>query len=275
MAGGVVASVLAPHTPRMADESGAPEFVRGLVGGLRELGEGLRALEPDVLVVASAHWVCTFHWYVTRQAVHEGVCVAEEAPDLIPGIAYRRPGDPAFADALLTAAGAAGLPCRANDTPHFAWDYGLLVPLLYLDPAATLPVVALPTCLSADFAECARVGEAVHAAAASSGRRVVFVASCALSHSLVRTPAQWPSEERRQLDARLVGLLCAGRAGEALDWLPEYNRQAVAEMGGRPLAVLLGALRRMAAGAAGRQYGPYCPSSGSGNAAVGIGAGLG
>ena len=62
MSGGVIASVVASHSPRMGVEEKAPEFIRGLINGLRELGEAMRALEPNAIVLHSAHWVSTFLW---------------------------------------------------------------------------------------------------------------------------------------------------------------------------------------------------------------------
>src|SRR5207237_792648 len=78
----------------------------------------------------------------------------------------------------------AGLLAGRNETPHYKWDYGSFVPLQYLDPAQRIPVVTIGTCVLADLDECYRVGTAVRMAAEKSGKRVVFVASSALSHTL-------------------------------------------------------------------------------------------
>ena len=62
---------------------------------------------------------------------------------------------------------------------------------------------------------------------------------------------------------------------EAIADFPEYARFVGAEMGGRPLATLLCALRAMGADGsvlAARQYGAYTQSSGSGNAVMAIAA---
>ena len=128
-------------------------------------GRALRDLKPDLFVVNSAHWICTFGWYATCQSVHEGMCVADEAPDLIPGIRYRRKGDSEFASALVEEWQTQGVPGGHNDTPHYAWDYGSLVPLLHLDPEAEVPVVQMPTVILANHAECMKAGRAVHATA--------------------------------------------------------------------------------------------------------------
>ena len=57
------------------------------------------------------------------------------------------------------------------------------------------------------------------------------------------------------------------------EWLPTYSREAIAEMGGRVLALMCGALAALHARAGalhGRLYGAYAQSSGSGNASVAV-----
>jgi 3,4-dihydroxyphenylacetate 2,3-dioxygenase len=269
MGTGIIGAALATHSPRMAAQE--PAFMAELMQGARAMGEHVRAARPDVLVLQSAHWQTTFHWYVTCHAHHEGHCVANEAPDIIPGTPYRRNGDAALAHAICDAAAATpalrGGICRRNESPHFVWDYGSLVPLLYMDPQGALPVVLLSTCMAATLDECMAMGAAIRAAAERSGRRVLFVASGALSHALTRTPHQWPTPERMDMDHRFVRLLQAGDLGTLRDWLPAFSREAVAEVGGRHLATLLGVLQGADTPLRGEAFG-YGQSSGSGNANV-------
>jgi len=227
-------------------------------------------------VLQSAHWVSTFNWYATSQNPHRGICVADEAPDLIPGLAYDRPGDPEFARSLVSALSEAGLPALLNDSAHYKWDYAAFVPLHYLDPQQELPTVIIPTCVCADLEESIQVGELVDAAARGCMRRVVFVASCALSHKVVRGPHLWPSDARIALDRRYIDALCSPDLPQLRDWFPDYCRDTVAEMGGRVLATMLGTMQAMdrhGATLTGKQYGEYAPSSGSGNANVIVQAG--
>jgi 3,4-dihydroxyphenylacetate 2,3-dioxygenase len=271
MAGGLIASGVAVHTPRIGVEEKAPAFARGMIAGSREMGEAIRALEPDLIVLHSAHWVSTFNWYVTGHAVHEGVCIADEAPDLIPGSHYRRPGDPEFARLLAAVLNDAGVPCGINDAEHYTWDYATLVPTQYIDPGSTIPLVTMPSVLCSELDECLNVGRLVAQAAEKTGRRVAYLSSCALSHKVIRGPELWPTEERQAMDHKLIELMCKGEVGQLIDWLPTYAQDAVAEMGGRPIATLVGALDALAktSGALeGRQFGPYGQSSGSGNANV-------
>ena len=271
MSSGIIASVVAPHTPRIGIESSAPDFARGLIGGLRDLGEALSARKPDLIVLFSSHWVSTFNWYVTAQATHEGVCVADEAPDLIPGIPYRYPGHPGFAASLAEALRSGGIPCGLNESGHFRWDYGSLVPLQYLFPLGDLPVVLLPSVVCSDTGEARQVGQQVDAVARAAGQRVVFIASCALSHQVIRGPELWPSEAHQAMDHRLMDLVSESRAEEVIAYLPEFCQGAVAEMGGRPLSGHQGTLEAMLARGAdlkGAVFGPYTQSSGSGNACL-------
>jgi 3,4-dihydroxyphenylacetate 2,3-dioxygenase len=271
MSGGIVMGAIASHTPRIGIEARAPAFLKGVIEGEYALGRAIAALEPDLIVLQSAHWVTTFTWYVTCQSRHAGVCVSDELPDLIPGVPYDRPGDPQFGELLAGAIREKGLLSGRNETGHYKWDYGTFVPLQYLDPEERLPVVTMGTCILADLDECFRVGTAIREAAERSGKRVVFVASSALSHKLVRDPASWPLPAHQTLDGEFLGLLAAGRIGAARRMLPDYAEETQVEMGGRNIATLLGTLdgtpaERLHAA----QYGEYGPSSGAGHVNFGI-----
>lgn len=271
MNGRVVMSAIASHSPRIGIEAAAPDFLRGVIAGEYALGRAIAALAPDLIVLQSAHWVTTFTWYVTCQQRHQGNCVSDELPDLIPGLPYDRPGEPEFGTLLVEEIRAKGLLAGCNDTPHYKWDYGTFVPLQYLDPPQRIPVVTIGTCILADLDECYRVGTAIRDAAVRSGRRVAFVASSALSHRLVRNPASWPTPQHQALDRRFVALLCAGRTGEARRVLDGYAAETQVEMGGRNIATMLGVLDGVAADRlSGEEFGEYGPSSGAGHTNIGI-----
>jgi 3,4-dihydroxyphenylacetate 2,3-dioxygenase len=267
---GLIGTAVTAHVPRMGIEERAPEFQRGLIAGSKAMGEAITALNPDLLVLLSAHWVSTFNWYITAQNPHKGISIADEAPDLLPGQAYQRPGDPRFAADLAAAMKAQNIPAQVNDSAHYSWDYATWVPLHYLDPGEKIPVVTLPSVLAADLEECKRVGAMVHEVAANQKKRVVFIASCALSHKVVRGPHIWPTPERIELDRMLIDMFKRGAAENIEAWLPDYNQKATAEMGGRVLAAMTGALLAMnrVGPLSGTQYGDYAQSSASGNVNV-------
>jgi 3,4-dihydroxyphenylacetate 2,3-dioxygenase len=271
MSAGLSRVVVVPHAPRLGLREKAPPFGLPLIDGMLALGTDIRrqAPKPETLIVSSTHYVSTFNWQVSVQERHNSRCVAEEAPDLIGGEPYDYRGDPGLARAMKDEIAALGLPCVACDTPHYTWDYGTWVPVHYLDPAAELRVVTVPTVLSADLDECHRVGGALQRACQKTGRNAVFVASTSFAHKLVRGPQLWPNEDRQEADRAMIEMLTAGRFAEAWAGFPDYARRVVAEMGGRVLALMLGAAMAMGAKRIdGAQFGPYGPSSGSGNASV-------
>jgi 3,4-dihydroxyphenylacetate 2,3-dioxygenase len=141
----------------------------------------------------------------------------------------------------------------------------------YLDRAQKIPAVPVSVCLSADLQESFAWGRHIAAATAALGRRAAFVSSGSVSHKLVRGPERWPERAEQELDHKLARLLADGEYENAWAWLPEYAEAAEPEMGGRHLAMMLGALietgRRCEA-----TVHAYGPSSGSGNYVISLAA---
>jgi 3,4-dihydroxyphenylacetate 2,3-dioxygenase len=183
------------------------------------------------------------------------------------------PGDFEFASALIDGGRAAGLPCTLANDVHYPLDYGTVMPLVcYLDRTQRVPAVPVSVCLSADLDESFAWGREVARTARALDRRAAFVASGSVSHKLVRGPEKWPAPADQELDHRFARLLADGEYEKAWAWLPEYAGTAEPEMGGRHLAMMLGALietgERFAA-----DVHAYGPSSGSGNYVVSLAAG--
>ncbi len=264
--GEIAAALIVVHTPRIADESRAPEFGREMIRGMHELGAEVESLKPDALVEVSTHWVTTFNHYVLGHKRHRGVLTASEAPDMIAGVPYDFPGDPDLAEAIVKKGKENGLPVILSSADHFVLDYGTLNPLRYLAPRFDIPVVPVSSCLLANLEECMRWGRAIAEAVRQTSKRVVVAASGALSHALVRGPERWPSEEHQRLDHKFIELLTQGRAEEIKSFLPSFVGDVDAEMGGRHLAILIGATGGTFRG----KLHAYGPSSGSGNAVVSL-----
>jgi 3,4-dihydroxyphenylacetate 2,3-dioxygenase len=256
MSGGIYRGIVCAHVPRMGRPEIVPEFQKGLVAGVIEMGEDIRADKPDVIIVCSTHYVSTFNWIASTVTRHKGYCVAMEAPDLLPGDYYDYKGDPELGHAIKDEITAAGFPCVENASEHYTWDYGTWVPVHYMDPDAAIPVSIVPVVLAADHQETFATGQAVERA---------------FAHRLVRGPAAWPTDERKEADLKFIDLMLEGRLDEAWAWFPEYAKIVDAEMGGRSLAFMLGGL--MATGAdkfETAQFGPYAQSSAAGNANVSL-----
>jgi len=274
--GGLVAVYLTVHTPRYCTYEAAfagklahPDF-RAVREGLVDQGKRVAQADPAVLVVNSCHLIATFPTVIDGTPRHRGVLTAQEAPGLIHGVGYDFPGDYDLAAALIERGKAAARPCVLANDIHYPLDYGTVMPLVcYLDRAQRRAVLPVSVCLAADLAESFAWGQDIARAARESGRRVAFVASGSVSHKLVRGPEKWPSQEDQELDHRVARMLAASDYEKLWTWLPEYAGTAEPEMGGRHLAMMLGALiesrRRFAA-----TVHAYGPSSGSGNYVISL-----
>ena len=269
--GTLAGAFLSVHTPRYCTLEAAfegklaSEVFRPVRDGMVAQGATLRRARLDTVVVNSCHLITTFPTVVDGTARHRGVLTAQEAPELIRGVPYDYPGDHALAARLVSRGADRGLQCVLADDPHYPLDYGTVMPLVcYLDPEQRLPMVPVSVCLAADLDEAHAWGRLLAETVRDGNARVGFIASGSVSHKLVRGPERGPRPEDEVLDHRLAGLLAAGRFEEAWAWLPEFARSAQVEMGGRHLAMMLGAIlgsdQRFAT-----TVHAYGPSSGSGN----------
>jgi 3,4-dihydroxyphenylacetate 2,3-dioxygenase len=267
---------LSVHTPRYCTLEAAfegklaSEVFRPVRDGLVAQGREVARARLDAVVINSCHLISTFPTVVDGTPRHHGVLTAQEAPELIHGVGYDIPGDYELAAAIVARGRAAGLQSVLANDVHYPLDYGTVMPMVcYLDRAQKLPLVPVSVCLSADLAESFEWGRHIASVARESGKRVGFVASGSVSHKLVRGPEKGPQPEDEELDHRLAKMLAAGQYTELWAWLPEFCRATQAEMGGRHLAMLMGAVieSKQRFGAAVHAYGP---SSGSGNYVVSL-----
>lgn len=269
---------LSVHTPRYCTYEAAfagklahPDF-RAVRDGLVEQGRELAAAQPDVIVINSCHLVTTFPTVIDGTPRHRGVLTAQEVPELIHGVEYDFPGDYDLAAALIDRGTAAGLQCVLANDVHYPLDYGTVMPIVcYLDRAQRIPVVPVSVCLLADLEEAFAWGQHIARGVAAVGRRAAFVASGSVSHKLVRGPERWPAAAEQELDRRLAAMLADGEYAKLWAWLPEYAELAQPEMGGRHLAMMLGAILESGQSFAATVY-AYGPSSGSGNYVISLAA---
>lgn len=258
----LLASVVTPHSPKLIGPD-IPAHATGIRAGAEALGAAVRALEPDLLVVQSSHWATPFLWFVSAETKHRGTCRDPDASAAL-DLAYDRPGDPAFAEALVQGIRAAGMP--AAPAADRSWDYGCAVPLQLLDPDQRLPVVLLSTSLHSTLDEGLRVGGLIRGAAETTGRRVVFVASTAFAARMVRGPQLWPPDPAVAADRHFLKLLADGEIAAAKAALPAYAEASNVEMGARPLATFLGCLDT----GRGEQFGDYGAIGGSGHVSFAV-----
>lgn len=196
-----------------------------LVGGLQRLkAEVLEKLDYDLVLVLDSHWFTTVEFVITSHERRQGKYTSDELPRGMSQVPYDLPGDPAFAQLVAGKA-------RANSTwitpiadPYLPIQYATVNVAHYLQKGteAWLSMSCAQTGESEDFL---RVGRALRAAIAESGKRIVLLASGAMSHKF------WPLQKLRAHEAAGVQhIFSAEHAAadlERIEWFKQGDHARV------------------------------------------------
>ncbi len=201
-----VFGVIAPHPPIMVESVGGAdsEVTSASAEALLEAAGLLRRFGPESVVIMSPHSPGAADAFVVDTAErYSGTLSQFGAPET--HLTY--PGDRELADRILAeldARGIAGLDKGAvasMNSGHL--DHGVIVPMSFLDPAGTWPIVVLSLSWL-PYADHEELGRAVAAAARALGRRIAFVASGDCSHRLKPGAPAGYSQRAAEFDALLV-----------------------------------------------------------------------
>lgn len=180
----------------------------------------LESFDPETLVVMSPHAPAL----ADALAVDGSERFSGTLSQFGDSTEYACPGDPELAAALLATLAKAGIPAvsRSDDARlrHGWLDHATIVPLSFLEPTGTRPIVVLSLSYL-PYESHRAMGEAVRQAADGLGRRVAFIASGDMSHRLtVDAPAGY-SPRAADLDAQIVGLVEQGRLAQLMQLDPD------------------------------------------------------
>lgn len=278
--GEVVGAGLLAHVPTIA----LPEAVRRelnhgadstLVSGLQQLRRQVfDVLDYDTVVVLDSHWATTVEFVVTAQERRHGRFTSEELPRGMSQRPYDFRGDPDLARAIAAKADEHGTWITAIDDPYLPIFYATTNLWEFL--GAGLPDkrwISIGACQTADTEDNLRLGRALGDAIAESDRRVLLIASGAMSHSF------WPLRQLRQHEAAGVEHIFTPEAAAAdferlawfaegdharvLETMPQFYRVKPEARFGHYL-MMIGALGEGDCTATSRQYGEYENSIGTG-----------
>jgi 3,4-dihydroxyphenylacetate 2,3-dioxygenase len=278
--GEVAGAGLLAHVPTIVlPEAERREMNHGqdtsLVAGLRRLRkEVFEVLDYDTVVVLDSHWATTFEFVVTAQDRRAGLYTSEELPRGMCQRPYDMPGDPELAHAIADRADEHGTWITAIDDPHLPVFYATTNLWEYLGQG--LPGkrwISIGVCQTGDTEDHLRLGRALGEAIAATDRKVILIASGALSHSF------WPLRELRRHEAAgvehvrtaeavkadfdRIGWLRAGDHARVLTTMPDFYRFKPEARFGHYL-MMIGALGEGSCDARARLYGEYENSVGTG-----------
>lgn len=187
----LVFAAIAPHGGIAIAEACTPDE-RDLAlktrAGMEELGRRFTSARPDIAIVATPHNV----HIASALAVVVASQLKGRLNGVTPPIELELPSDTDLAWNLLHSMSDAGLPCAAvsfgsNDplTAVAPMDWGVLIPLWFMGGRNDPPVPAIIVAPARELTASDHVtaGAAIAAAAASSDRRVAFIASADHGHA--------------------------------------------------------------------------------------------
>ena len=278
--GEVVGAGLLAHVPTiMLPKEIRYELNQGkeisLVPGLEQLRRDFfDTADYDTVVVLDSHWFTTVETVVTSQDRQAGLFTSEELPRGMCRIPYDWPGDPELANAMASFGEQRNTWVTAVNDNYLPVYYATLNLWHFLGRG--LPDkrwISVSTVQTGDTEDYLRAGRALGDAIAATDRKVVLLASGALSHTF------WPLRELRDHEASdpihirtpeayaadldRIAWFRAGNHARVLETMPDY-------LPFRPEAkfahylMMIGAMGESAVSAPARQYGDYENSIGTG-----------
>ena len=278
--GEVVAAGLLAHVPTIMlprDErvalNGGEEI--SLVPGLERLRRDVfETLDYDTVVVLDSHWFTTVEFVVSAQDIRAGLFTSDELPRGMSRVPYDWRGDPELARAVAANADHHGTWVTAIDDPYLPVYYATVNLWAYLGRGLGKRWLTMSnTAQTGDTEDFLRAGRALRDAIAQTDRKVILLASGALSHTFwplrelraheASDPVHIRTPQARAADLERIGWLEAGEHARVLATMPEFLRV-------RPEAkfahylMMISALGESAVTAPGRRYSEYENAIGTG-----------
>jgi 3,4-dihydroxyphenylacetate 2,3-dioxygenase len=244
-----------------------------LVPGLQRLREEVfETLDYDTVVVLDSHWATTVEFVVTAQNRRAGLYTSEELPRGMCRMPYDFPGDPELAYSVARFAGKHGTWITPVDDDYLPIYYATVNLWTYLG-VPDKRWVSIGVCQTGDTEDHLRLGRALADGIAETDRKVLLIASGALSHTF------WPlrelrdhessdpkhifSDGAREADYERIAWLQSGRHDRVLQTMPDYLKVKPEARFGHYL-MMAGALGEQACTAPGRLFSEYENSVGTG-----------
>ncbi|WP_341720595.1 2-amino-5-chlorophenol 1,6-dioxygenase subunit alpha [Micromonospora sp. FIMYZ51] len=243
---GIVAGALLPGMPHLLAEKPAPCWA-DLANAAREVGDRLRRLKPDVVLLLSTQWFTVLGHQFQCDPNPRGEHVDENWYAYDYGeLRYDLRFDVSFTERWADQVHKGGMQARRTRYDGFPIDTGTIVTSALLDPDRELRWSQVSCNLYAGADTLADVGAAGAAAAREAGVRAAVVVVTGMSSGLIQ---QWiePAEDHLSDPAhdrwnrRVLDLLTAGKVDEVLKIREDFARQAQADSQFRALAFAAGA----------------------------------
>jgi aromatic ring-opening dioxygenase catalytic subunit (LigB family) len=225
--GRVIGGAVLPHTiPMYEARHRANDHRNKSLAAIDQVRRHLDECQPDVILLASTHWMPRDGFFIDDGAQHEDGCDASYQgvePQL-----FSFPGDPELAALIGDLARSAGLPVRRIH--RVAQEHAVWVPGHLLSQERRIPLLPCSIWWRGPREAHRRFGEIIAEAVRQLGRRAFFVAIGGLSHTFdFSKPPEYVVPQGERFDRLAKEWLEKGQHGRLLDmseddfetWNPE------------------------------------------------------
>ncbi|MSP40646.1 MAG: hypothetical protein EXR70_19330 [Deltaproteobacteria bacterium] len=217
--GKFIGAVVLPHTIPMYEARHRPEDHRNKsLAAIDRVRQRLDELKPDVIVLASTHWMPRDGFLVEDGSLHRDGC--DTSYEGVEPQLFDFPGDPELAALIAHLASKAGLPVRRIH--RVAQEHAVWVPGHLLSGERRTPLVPCSIWWRGPREAHRQFGLAMAEAVRQLGRRAFFVASGGLSHTFdFSKPPEYVCPAGERFDMIAKDWLEKGQHGRLLDMSDE------------------------------------------------------
>jgi 2-aminophenol/2-amino-5-chlorophenol 1,6-dioxygenase alpha subunit len=263
----VVSAFLVPGNPLPMLKPEVPTL--GILAeAMHQAGRALAASRPDAVLLYSTQWIAVLDQLWLTRPHSRGVHVDEnwyEFGDLPFDIHV----DATLAEACVSACPSVGVHSRGANYDGFPLDSGTIAAASLLRIGGKdLPLVVGSNNVYHDGAKTEKLAALAVACAKTAGKRVAVVGVGGLSGAVFRTEIDLRedkivSAEDDHWNQRILKLMESGDTEQLRSVLPDFGKQARADMGFKHFHWVLGALNGSFKGAKVHGYGPLYGSGGA------------
>src|SRR5688572_3915417 len=225
--GRVIGAAVLPHTIPMYEARHRPNDHRNKsLDAIDRVRRHLDECQPDVIVLASTHWMPRDGFFIDDGAQHEDGC--DSSYQGVEPQLFSFPGDPELAALIGGLARGAGLPVRRIH--RVAQEHAVWVPGHLLCRERSIPLLPCSIWWRGPREAHRRFGEIIAEAVRRLGRKAFFVASGGLSHTFdFSKPPEYVVPQGERFDRLSQEWLERGQHGRLMDmseddfetWNPE------------------------------------------------------
>lgn len=263
----VVSAFLVPGSPLPLLKPDNPPW-GGLASACRQAGHALAASRPEVVLLYSTQWFAVLDQQWLTRSRSAGVHVDEN---------WHEHGEMEFdiasntdlANACVAGSSHIGVHSRGVDYDGFPIDSGTISACTLMNIGTPeLPIVAASNNLYHSAEQTEKLGALAAACAHEQGKRVAVVgvgglSSAAFSEQIELRNDRISDPAHDKWNQRVLRLIESGDVSQLRSVLPDFAKEARADMGFKHFHWILGALHGCFAGARVHGYGPLYGSGGA------------